>query len=229
MTVAAVGLAMAPAAAHADAVTGSIEWGFKDTWRTHVLGAGSITADAPATADAAGIATFPLTGQTGTTATSAGAVFYNVSSYGYSVKLANLTIVLDGSGNGELFGDITFDPPGAPPATTTDGAKLATLTKTATVGDITTFSVIIADVASTFGRSYVAGETPLDSLTLTIMTTASPSVSTPVGATQSATGAALPQTGTSITAVVAVGTALVVAGAYVLVVMGRRRGATPTA
>ncbi len=221
---AAVGLAWAPAA-HADPVTGSIEWGFKDSWRTHVLGAGSITADAPAAANATGVATFPLTDQTGDTITSAGAVFYNVSSYGYSVKLANLTIVLDDTGDGELFADMTFDPPGDAPATTTGDARIATLTKTTTAGGVTTFSTVIADVASTFGRSYVAGETALDNLILTI-TTAAASESTTAAATPSSSGATLPQTGTSVTAtIVAAGAVLVLAGAVVLVSMRRRRDA----
>lgn len=182
-TTALVGAAPA-VAAPADISEGSLNWGFKASFRNYVsLGNGNppIAASDGASINADGTFAFPATGgsydaETGeTNATYGGTIVFSYPAHMFTITLANPTVVVS-SGTAVLKADVELASTAFPPVDATQ-ATIATLTTTGsnpTVGaDGITGSALAATLtaegAAAFNGFYAAGET-LDPLSFTALT-----------------------------------------------------------
>lgn len=104
---AVVGIAAPASAATGDVTGASLDWGFKDSWRSYVARfGGTATASGGATTSPAygwssGAGTFDVTTGAADVAL-AGTVAWSVPAHGISISLSDPEIVLDGDGTGEL-------------------------------------------------------------------------------------------------------------------------------
>ncbi|GIF21984.1 hypothetical protein BJ973_002310 [Actinoplanes tereljensis] len=173
LSTAAALIVAAPAAmaASADVAGGSLDWGFKASFRGYVSGGNGtppIAATNGASINADGTFDFPAGSGTYDAAAGTASVQYQgtiVFSYplhGFTITIANPKLVVDGDGEGSLLADVDLTATTQPSAHV-DGAELATVTTTApTVTDgAVTFSNLAAKLsagsASVFGGFYATG------------------------------------------------------------------------
>ncbi|MEV6350734.1 HtaA domain-containing protein [Actinoplanes sp. NPDC051851] len=164
---------------------GSLDWGFKASFRTYVsYGNGNppIAVSDGATKNTDGTFDFPATGGTydaaaGTASVNyGGTVVFSYPAHGFEITLANPTLIVDGDGQGSLKADVDLVATGAEEQHL-DQAEIATVATTApTVTDgAVTFSALAstltAEGASAFAGFYTAG-TALDPVTATASTSA---------------------------------------------------------
>lgn len=198
---------VAPASA-GTVVSGKLEWGFKQSFRSYMKNVfagtnGQYTMSGGATqAPNNGIFTFPTdTGGTRDSATVAdvplaGSVNFKSNTHGFNITLADLHVVISGStgtlfldvddiGGGELHDDVAF-------GTLTPGP--GTVNGLTTTWTNVPVAITAAGAAAFAGGSYKAGD-PLDPLTLTV--TESAATTTTSTTTSSTTTTTAPPTTTS--------------------------------
>ena len=213
-----IGLLAAATPAHADPTpTGTLQWGFKQSFRGYVSGFGGTTSPvAPATGS--GVMSFPLTGVSDDSATFSGGIRFLVASHGVDITLANLKIEKTGDTTGKLIADVTTS------AGTQTGVHLADLTvaqdddgKEETQLFAATITAHGTDI---FGASYPPG-TALDPVKVLInLVSGSPA---PPAASPTP-GGSLPTTGVDSTLAAGIGLLLIALG-FAAVLVARRRHA----
>ncbi|AXH35000.1 hypothetical protein DVJ78_05860 [Humibacter sp. BT305] len=169
---AVVGIAAPASAATGDVTGASLDWGFKDSWRSYVARfGGTATASggastSPAYGWSSGTGTFDAA--TGTADVDlAGTVAWSVPAHGISISLSDPEIILDGDGTGELLFDYV-DSTGA-----AGTGVFATLSGAVPVlaDGVATFTGVAATAgpatASVFTGSYPEG-TSLDPVSFTL-------------------------------------------------------------
>ncbi|MFY1636331.1 HtaA domain-containing protein [Solwaraspora sp. WMMB335] len=171
-------------AAPAGITEGSLNWGFKASFRNYVLsgdGNPPIAASDGAAINAGGTFTFPSTGgsydaETGeTNATYGGTIVFSYPAHFFTITLANPTVTVTG-GTAVLKADVELESTAFPPVDVTQ-ATVADLTTTGTnpvagVDGITgtdLAATLTAEGAAAFAGFYAAGET-LDPVTFTAAT-----------------------------------------------------------
>jgi hypothetical protein len=179
----------APAlAAPADVAGGSLDWGFKASFRAYVSsgnGNPPIATSDGATRNADGTFDFPATGGTydaaaGTaTVHYGGTVVFSYPAHFFQITLANPSVVVDGDGTGSLLADVDLVANGGTTEQHLDQAEIATLVTTAptvTGSDISftgLAATLTAEGASAFAGFYAAGSA-LDAVTASASTSATP-------------------------------------------------------
>lgn len=175
-------------AAPVNVAGGSLDWGFKASFRAYVsTGNGNppIATSGGATRNADGTFDFPATGGTydaaaGTaTVTYGGTVVFSYPAHFFEITLANPSVVVDGDGTGSLLADVDLVANGGTTEQHLDQAEIATLATTAptvTGADITfngLAATLTATGASAFAGFYPAG-TALDPVTASASAAADP-------------------------------------------------------
>ncbi|GAA0439852.1 hypothetical protein Aca07nite_48400 [Actinoplanes capillaceus] len=166
-------------AAPVDVAGGSLDWGFKASFRAYVsTGNGNppIATSNGATRNADGTFDFPATGGTydaaaGTATVSyGGTVVFSYPAHLFEITVSNPTLVVDGDGTGSLKADVDLAAQNGGTDQHLDQAEIATLVTTAptvTDGDVS-FNALAATLtasgASAFAGFYPAG-TALDPVT----------------------------------------------------------------
>ncbi|MFI1399599.1 HtaA domain-containing protein [Streptomyces sp. NPDC020681] len=189
----------APGAPKIELKDGTLEWGFKESFRKYVTGMamGTIVA-ADGAKQAAGNGPFTFTDGTGTydTGTHAtdtafkGSVLFSSKAHGFDIKLADVKVVTEGKG-GSIQADVTLN------GTTQDDIAVAKLDLTSVPpgqgeGGAMVFknipATLTADGAKAFNGMYKEGDA-LDAATLSVKPAGGPSSPSP---TPSATATATP-------------------------------------
>ncbi|MFI5935294.1 HtaA domain-containing protein [Actinoplanes sp. NPDC051494] len=167
---------------------GSLDWGFKSSFRAYVStgnGTPPIATSGGATRNADGTFDFPATGGTydvaaGTASVSyGGTVVFSYPAHMFEITVANPTVVVDGDGTGSLLADVDLVANGGTTEQHLDQAEIATLVTTAptvTGGDVSfngLAATLTADGASAFAGFYTAG-TALDPVTASASAVAGP-------------------------------------------------------
>jgi len=175
-------------AAPVNVAGGSLDWGFKASFRAYVsTGNGNppIATSDGATRNADGTFDFPATGGTydaaaGTaTVNYGGTVVFSYPAHFFEITLANPSVVVDGDGTGSLLADVDLVANGGTTEQHLDQAEIATLATTAptVTGTDITFSGLAATLtatgASAFAGFYPAG-TALDPVTASASAAATP-------------------------------------------------------
>jgi len=167
---------------------GSLDWGFKASFRAYVAtgnGNPPIATSGGATRNADGTFDFPATGGTydasaGTaTVNYGGTVVFSYPAHFFEITLTNPSVVVDGDGTGSLLADVDLVANGGSTEQHLDQAEIATLATTAptVTGTDITFSGLAATLtatgASAFAGFYPAG-TALDPVTASASAAATP-------------------------------------------------------